>query len=333
IVPLKTNDVRANFEALKHALNSNPSIASVSGGGHYPGGGYVTWDHWAEGYGDDQGISIDAGTAQLDYFETLQIPVIEGRAFSKTFSTDFENAVMINATAAKMLGFTGSVVGKKMFTSGPSDTSRSAREIIGVFQDFNGWSLRESIKPLIFYPRERVSNLIVRVNAANIKVTLDFIEQQFRQVNPSAPYEFRFLDEILGEYYQSEQNLSAIINSFAILAILIACLGLLGLISFTVEKKTKEIGVRKVLGASVSNLVLMLSKEFVMLVCIANLTAWPVAWVAMNRWLQGFAYRIDISWWTFALAGGAALLIALSAVSTLAIKAALANPVDSLRYE
>jgi putative ABC transport system permease protein len=336
IVPLKTKQVTDSFEALKNELRSNPDIVSVTGGNSYPGSGYMTWDHWAEGYGDEEGISIDAGYVNLDYFETLQIPIFAGRAFAQAFSTDLENAVMINATAAKMLGFEDHAVGKKMYTAGPSDTSRTGREIIGVFQDYNAWSLRETIKPLILYPRYSrggTNNLIARVNAANISETLHFIERKFQEVNPAAPFEFRFMDEVLAEYYRSEENLSAIINSFTILAILVACLGLLGLISFTAEQRTKEIGIRKVLGASVSNVVLLLSKEFALLVLLANIVAWPLAWYAMQGWLQGFAYRIDINWWMFALAGGSALLIALLTVSIQAIKAALANPVEALRYE
>jgi putative ABC transport system permease protein len=243
---------------------------------------------------------------------------------------------MINTTAAKMLGFAGSAIGKKMYTSAPSDTSRAGRVIVGVFQDYNAWSLRETIKPLILYPRYftgGTNNLIARVSATNFSATLNFIEQKFREVNPNAPYEFRFLDEVLAEYYRSEENLAAIINSFTVLAIVIACLGLLGLISFTAEQKTKEIGIRKVLGATVPNLVLLLSKEFALLVIVANLIAWPLAGFAMNRWLQGFAYRVDLNFGLFALAGGSALLIALLTVSAQAIKAALANPVKALRYE
>jgi putative ABC transport system permease protein len=336
IVPLQTRQITDNHEAFKNALRSHPNILSVTGANNYPGSGHMTWDHWAEGYGDDEGISIDAGYVNFGYFETLQISIIEGRAFSPDFSTDLENAVMINATAAKMLGFTGSPVGKKMFTSGPSDTSRTGRVIVGVFQDYNAWSLRETVKPLILYPRYYTggtNNLIARVSAANLPATLNFIEQKFREVNPNAPYEFRFMDEVLAEYYRSEQNLSQIINSFTVLAIVIACLGLLGLISFTAEQKTKEIGIRKVLGATVPNLVLLLSKEFALLVIVANLIAWPLAGFAMNRWLEGFAYRIDLNWWLFALAGGSALLIALLTVSFQAIKAALANPIGALRYE
>jgi putative ABC transport system permease protein len=336
IVPLQTRQGTDNFEAFKNALRRHPNIVSVTGGNNYPGSSHMTWDHWAEGYGDDEGISIDAGYVNFDYFETLQIPIIAGRAFSQEFSTDLENAVMINATAAQMLGFAGSAIGKKMYTSSPSDTSRTGRVIVGVFQDYNAWSLRETIKPLILYPRYSTggtNNLIARVSAANLSATLNFIEQKFREVNPNAPYEFRFMDEVLAEYYRSEQNLSAIINSFTVLAIVIACLGLLGLISFTAEQKTKEIGIRKVLGASVPNLVLLLSKEFALLVIVANLIAWPLAGYAMNRWLQGFAYRIDLNWSLFALAGGSALLIALLTVSAQAIKAALANPVEALRYE
>ena len=335
IVPLNTKETADRYEAFKHALQNRPEIVGVAGGNSYPGSSYMTWDHWAEGYGDEEGISIDAGYVNFGYFETLQIPVIEGRAFSPEFSTDLENAVMINATAAKMLGFNGSAVGKRMFTSGPSDTSRTGRVIIGVFQDYNAWSLRETIKPLILYPRSSTggtNNLLARLSAANLPAALQVIAHEFREVNPNAPYEFRFVDEVLAEYYRSEQNLSAIINSFTVLAIVIACLGLLGQISFTAEQKTKEIGIRKVLGASVPHVVFLLSKEFALLVIAANLIAWPLAGYAMSRWLEGFAYRIGLNGWLFALAGGTALLIALLTVSAQAIKAALANPVQSLRY-
>lgn len=340
VVPLKGNDVRASYETLKNELHENPNIINVTGADEYPGSGFATWVHWAEGFGDEEGISIDAGFVNYNYFETLQIPIVQGRAFSRDFATDLENAVMINTTAAKMLGFWGSTpseennaIGKKLYTSRPSDTSRTGKEIIGVFQDFNTGSLREGIKPLLFYPQETIHNLIVRVNAANIKKSLQFIERTFRKANPAAPFEYRFVDEILAEYYESEENLSAIINSFTFLAILIACLGLLGLISFTVEQKTKEIGIRKVLGATISSVVVILSQEFAKLVMIANLIAWPIAYLVINQWLRGFAYHTDINPAIFISAGVLALAIALLTVSLQTIRAAFANPVEALRYE
>ncbi|RMF59626.1 MAG: ABC transporter permease, partial [Calditrichaeota bacterium] len=333
IVPLKTNKARDRFEVLENALRSNPKIVSISGANEYPGREFRTWNHWVEGFSDEAGISMDAGSVHFGFFETLQIPVIAGRAFSKKVASDLQNTVMINATAARMLGFEHSAVGRKLFRAGPSDTSRSGRQIIGVFQDFNAWSLRQGIKPMILYPRARVSNLIVRMKATDTEETLKFVEEKFREVNPAATFEFRFLDEILAANYRSEKNLSMIINIFTILAILIACMGLLGLISFTVEQKTKEIGIRKVLGASVASVMFLLSKDFVKLVLLANLLAWPVAWWAMDKWLQNFAYRVSIEWWVFALAGGLALLIALVTVSTQAVRAALENPVENLRYE
>ncbi len=333
VVPLKGNAVQANFSALKNELSQNPDIMNVVGANQYPGGGFMTWDHWAEGFGDDEGISIDAGFVNYNYFEALQIPVVEGRAFAKTFATDMENAVMINTTAAKMLGFENDAVGKQLYTSPPSDTSRSGKEIIGVFQDFHAGSLREEIKPLLLYPRETVRNIIARVNAATLGKSLKFIEEKFQEVNLGAPFEYRFVDEVLAEYYESEQNLSAIINSFTFLAILIACLGLLGLISFTAEQKTKEIGIRKVLGATVSSIVVILSQEFAKLVIIANLIAWPLAYFAMDKWLQDFAYRTEIDPAIFIASGILALVIALATISFQAIKAALSNPIKALRSE
>jgi len=189
---------------------------------------------------------------------------------------------------------------------------------------------------LILYPRSArggTNNLLARVSATNLPVTVKFIEQKFHEVNANAAFEFHFLDEVLASYYLAEQNLSAILNGFTVLAIVIACLGLLGLISFTAEQKTKELGIRKVLGASVPSLMLLMSQEFALLVVAANIIAWPLAGYAMQRWLQGFAYRVELDWWLFAAAGGSAVLIALLTVCAQALKAALANPVQALRYE
>lgn len=333
VVPLKGNLVRSNFSALKNELNKNPDIVNVTGGNHYPGSGFMTWDHWAEGFGDDEGISVDAAYVNYGYFETFQIPLVEGRTFSESYPTDMENAVIINASAAKMLGFENDAVGKIMYTAAPSKADRTGREIIGVVQDFNARSLHREIDPMIFYPREQIVSLIARVSAARMGESLAFIEKTFQEVNPGAPFQYQFVDELLGAHYESEENFSSIINSFTFLAILIACLGLLGLISFTVDQKTKEIGIRKVLGATASGIVMILSREFVKLIIIANLIAWPLAWFAMDFWLQDFAYRAAFNPGIFLGAGALALTIALATISFQAIKAAFSNPVDALRNE
>ncbi|MEJ2636783.1 MAG: hypothetical protein P8184_16015, partial [Calditrichia bacterium] len=206
--------------------------------------------------------------------------------------------------------------------------------IIGVIKDFNFSSLHSKIGPLAIYfdPRE-IQYLLIKLAPGNLSASVKSIESDWSRIAPGFPFEFNFLDDQINKMYLAEQQVGKVINSFSFLALFIACLGLFGLASFTAEQRTKEIGIRKVLGASVPGTVMLLAKEFTRYVLYANLIAWPVAWYVMNRWLQNFAYRIDIGWWVFALAGGLALLIAILTVSAQAIKAALANPVESLRYE
>ncbi len=333
VIPLKTADVINSAPALKQELKNQSRVVNVTGANHYPGTGYMTWDHWPEGAGDDAGISIDAAYISYDYFETMELPIIEGRGFSKDFSTDLEESVMINVTAARMLGFDDEAIGKMMYTAGPSREGRTGRKIIGVFQDFNAGSLRNEIKPLIVYPRESTRNLLVRIEANNIQAGLAQLESSFATTNPGMPYEYRFMDDMLNNFYNAEQNLSEIINTFTVLAIFIACLGLVGLISFTVEQRRKEIGIRKVLGASTSSIVGILSREFSRLVILANVIAWPLAYYAMQRWLEDFAYRTEIHFSIFLWSGILGLGIALATISFQTIKAALANPVQALRSE
>jgi putative ABC transport system permease protein len=195
-------------------------------------------------------------------------------------------------------------------------------------------SLRERIEPLIiFYDYDSIGALSVRIAADNIPHTLDLLEKKWTGLDPNRPFNFLFLDDSFDSLYRQEDRLKTITFYFSFLAVLIGCLGLFGMASFTAEQRTKEIGIRKVLGASVPGIVRLLAKEFVLLVIVANLIALPVAYFAMNRWLQSFAYRMDIHAWIFVLSAALSLSIALITVSYQAIRAALANPVDSLRYE
>ncbi|NIR47059.1 FtsX-like permease family protein [candidate division KSB1 bacterium] len=203
--------------------------------------------------------------------------------------------------------------------------------ILGVVNNFHYQSLHETLKPLVI--PFGAWDYAVRINPHNISETISYMQKTWETMVPGMPLNYRFLDDNIDQLYRKEQKLGQIIQYFTILAIFIACLGLFGLASFTTQTRTKEIGVRKVLGATVPSLVLLLSKEFTRLVLMAFVIATPIAWWAMNRWLENFAYRIGIEWWIFALAGALALTIALLTVSSQAIKAALTNPADSLRYE
>jgi len=212
-------------------------------------------------------------------------------------------------------------------------------EVIGVMKDFNFLTLYSPITPFALFHESSQSYeipdsyIVVRIPRTDVQNSLKLLESEWKAFAPASPFECEFLDESLETQYLSEQRLGKIFLIFSGLTIFIACIGLLGLAAFSAEQRTKEIGIRKVLGASALNASALLSKEFTKWVIVANLIAWPVAYFTMNQWLQNFAYRVGIDWWTFALAGGLALIIALLTVSTQAIKAALANPVESLRYE
>jgi putative ABC transport system permease protein len=208
------------------------------------------------------------------------------------------------------------------------------KTVIGVVKDFHFESLHKPISPLyIGYTSHAINSLSVRITSDNIPGTIALLKEKFRQFDPYRPFEYAFLDDSFDAQYRAEERLGRVFSYFSILAIFIACLGLFGLASFTAEQRTKEIGIRKVLGASVSGIVVLLSKEFTKWVLIANAIAWPIAYYSLNRWLQSFAYRTNITAMAFLLAAIFSFLIALLTVSYQALKAATANPVKSLRYE
>jgi putative ABC transport system permease protein len=206
--------------------------------------------------------------------------------------------------------------------------------VVGVLKDFNFQSLHQKVEPLLMTANtNRASFLVVKVQGAGMPATLAKLEQKWNAFDAQHPFDFNFMNDRLQNQYQAEMKLGRIFAVFAGLAIFIACLGLFGLASFTTEQRTKEIGIRKVLGASVSNILVMLSRDFVKLVLLANLIAWPIAWYGMSQWLQDFEYRTPISWWIFGIAAGSALVIALATISGHALKAAVSNPVSALRSE
>jgi putative ABC transport system permease protein len=276
------------------------------------------------------GFNMQSWTIDENYIKTLGMEIVKGRNFSKDFGSD-SSAIIINETTERVIGV-ADPIGKKLYFN-DGDGSTVAFTIIGVVKNFNFESLRENISPLAFhYGRSRWATAF-KVNTANIQNLVSNIERTWKSMLPSMPFNYRFLDDAFDEMYRSEQRVGRVALSFAVLAILIACLGLFGLATYMAEQRTKEIGVRKVLGATVGNLVAMLSMDFLKLVLIAAVVAFPVSWWFMNKWLQDFAFRVDIGWWIFVVAGFSALFIALLTVSVQAIKAALANPVKSLRTE
>jgi len=225
-------------------------------------------------------------------------------------------------------------VGKRLILPGRTPEQNVRYTIVGVLKNFNFESLHQKIRPLgILLKRGLTAYMPIRIKAKDVQGAVSFIEEEWKKFVPDKPFEYFFLDDDFNKLYQSEQKTGEIFTSFSILAIFIACLGLFGLAAFTAERKTKEIGIRKVMGASIPGIIILLSKEFTKWVLFANIIAWPVAYYFMNNWLKDFAYRININFWIFIASGTIALLIALITVSIHAIRAATANPAKSLRYE
>jgi putative ABC transport system permease protein len=276
------------------------------------------------------GIDMQNWTIDYDYLKIMGMDMKTGRNFSKEFGSD-SSAIIINETAAKLLGF-DDPIGKKLYNT-DNNNKPVSYNIIGVVKNFNFESLRQGIGALCFRLGQNRGFAIFKVSPTNIKDLLSQIETKWKVMAPEMPFGYRFMDESFEDMYRGEQRIGKIILIFSILAILIACLGLFGLSTFIAEQRTKEIGIRKVLGASVGGLVQLLSQDFIKLVGIAFLLATPLGWYFMHKWLQDFVYRIDISWWVFAIAGLSALIIALFTVSFQATRAALMNPVKSLRTE
>jgi putative ABC transport system permease protein len=273
--------------------------------------------------------------ADQNYVPTLGMQMIAGRNFSIDFPTD-SSAVIINETAAKLLGFKNPLNETLYRPSGyASSGGFSSRpfHIIGVVKDFNFNSMHDKVGPLIIELSENYGRIAMRINTQNIPALISEVEKKWNRMSPEQLFSYSFLDADFNKIYNAEQRTGKLFITFAIFAIFIACLGLFGLVTYAAEQRIKEIGVRKVLGASVGEIVAMISKDFIKLVLIAFVIAFPVAWWMMNKWLQSFAYRINISWWVFALAGVLTIAIALITVSFQAIKAAIANPVKSLRTE
>ena len=266
-----------------------------------------------------------------DYVNTLGMKILTGRNFSNKMASD-SNALVINETAAKLLGFTDPI-NKVIYTSPGGNAGKfQPMTIIGVVKDFNFSSLRQNIEPVVMELRDDTGDLSIKLQASSISALLPQIEHDWRELS-QAPFQYSFMDQDFDAIYRSEQRTGTIAMVLTSLAVIIACLGLFGLAAYAAEQRAKEIGIRKVLGATVTNIAGMLSKDFIKLVLIAIIISSPVAWYLMHKWLQDFAYRVNFEWWILAIAGGAAILIAFATISFQSIKAALANPVDSLRSE
>ena len=335
VVTIRLDGINSRkYDLLKEELSASPLVAGVTGAFDQLGSHLV-----------DMGIGYWPGNSPMriltptglfvdpDYLSVYKIPLVAGRNFSREKSVNGREFI-VNETLGRELikdqpgAPLSSLIGKHF----GDDTTAS---IVGIAKDFNFNSLHYKIEPLFLLDQTKggFSTVSVKINGRQASQAIAFIQSTWKKVLPEYPFEYQFLDDHFKELYRTDAQISQIVALMAGLAILISCLGLFGLASFSAEKRTKEIGIRKILGASVKNVVFLLSKHFIGLVLIANLIAWPLAWLALHRWIQGYAYRVAISWWVFVLAGMTAFLIALGTVSVMAIKAAANNPVKSLRTE
>jgi len=327
-LPLRGETYSA-YATLKEQLLRNRRVVNVTATHQEPtsigsNGGGAEWD----GKDPSQRYLISYAAVDFDYPETLKIGMAAGRTFSRKFATDSGRAWMVNEAVTRLMGIDPAAAVGKRFKWGVDGT------IVGVMKNFHYQSVRNAIEPMaVIVAPEEFRFAIVRLKAGEIPASLADVKETWQRVFSQYPCEYRFFDEDFGQMYQDDERMGSLLKVFAGVAILIACLGLFGLASYTAEQRTKEIGVRKFLGASSPGIVLLLSKEFAKWVVVANVLAWPCAYFLMKNWLQGFAYRSPLAWWLFALAGSGALIVAMLTVSFQAARAARRNPVESLRYE
>jgi putative ABC transport system permease protein len=330
IMVMNTYGVPARY-AFKDAIAGIPAVKSIATSLSVPGGRHSgAYSEIENIKGDLQVANLDLYFVDFDYINQFELKIVAGRPFSREFTTDSSQAMILNEAAVKMFGYASpeQAIGKRFKQWGREG------QIIGVMKDFHYHSLQLPIKPLSMRIERGNDHLIsVKVSAVNMSATIAAIEKEWKKFIPGRPFGYYFLDEYFDRQYRSEERFGRLFLNFAILAIFISCLGLLGLASYSTIQRTKEIGIRKVMGASVTNIVALLSRDFLRLVAIAALIAFPVAWFAMSRWLDDFAYRTGVSWWVFIASGILAALIALFTISFQAVKAAVANPIKSLRTE
>jgi putative ABC transport system permease protein len=322
------NELRESYKSFKNEIKQYPNVINVSAARRYPTGiGHINPVYW-EGKGPDDYVTMTDASVDYDYFETLGMKIIQGRSFSEEYATDRENYIL-NEEALRITGLESPI--GKMFSCWEDEG-----KIIGIVKNFHATSLHTEIGPVIFTLSQRHgshSYIFVKIRPNDISGTLAYLEKKTTEFAPNNLFEYRFLDDVFNSQYSGDQRRGEIYKYFTFLAIFISCLGLFGMASFTAEQRTKEIGIRKVLGASITNILVMISKNFLMLLLVSNLVAWPIAYFLMERLLNNYAYRTSIGAWIFIVSGVAAIFVALLTVCIKIVRAAYANPVDSLRYE
>jgi putative ABC transport system permease protein len=336
VLPMRTEEAHNHYDVLKKEVENNSNVKAVSGCNYIPG--TMIWNDmmfYPDGGNMDKAVDIRRNSVDAGYLELLNMKLIAGRSFTDNRKMESKTKLILNRTSASKLGFTPEkIVGQNLHFDW--EGKKYDYEVVGVMEDYHQNSLHEEIKPTLFEiadSTKRYDYMIASVSATNFEQTIQSIEKTWKSLIHDTPFEYSFLDQNIQKQYDEDRRVSKIITSFGLIAMVICALGLYGLSSYMAERRFKEIGIRKVMGASVQQIVAMMSAEFVKLVLIAFLIAVPLAWYGMNKWLEGFAYKVPVGWMVFALSGLVALVIALITVSFESIKSAVGNPVDSLRSE
>ncbi len=322
------NNLRQDYNTIKDILLKDPNIEAVTTSRVLPvyACPSMTLRNW-EGKEDDRTMTLHFIGVGFDFLKTMKIEMVEGRAFSEEYASDTINSIIVNEEAVRQIGFEDPI-GKSVTIFGET------AYIVGVMKDFNFNNVKNKIAPLMLHIAPDQARLsFIRLNPLYSQETLKYIENTWKSFEPDFEFNYQFMDERLDNLYRAEQRSNTLINYFTIFAIFISCLGIFGLASFMAEQKTKEIGIRKVMGASVSTIVRIFSVEFMKLVIIGNIIACPIAYYAMNKWLQGFAYHTEILWWMFALGAVLSVVVVVITIAYQSYKAATKNPAESLRYE
>jgi putative ABC transport system permease protein len=336
VLPLRTDEAHKQYDALKKEIAMNSGVTDVSGSSYIPGTPiFRDANFYPDGGSMDNTVDISRNVVDAGYLELFKMKLIAGRPFTDNRETDSDHKFILNRTAVARFGFTPEkMIGQSLHFDWLG--KRYDFEVIGVMEDFHQNSLHEEIKPTSFEMEDnlkRYDYVIASLSSGNFEQTVKAIEQTWKSLVLDTPFEYSFLDQTIQKQYDEDRRVARIISSFGIIAMIICALGLYGLSSYMAERRFKEIGIRKVMGASVPQIVVMMSTEFVRLVLIAFVIAVPVAYYGMIKWLEGFAYQVSIGWMIFVFAGLIALTIALITISFESIKSAMGNPIDSLRSE
>jgi putative ABC transport system permease protein len=333
ILPLRSQSARDQHQTMRNELLTVPAIKDVAGV-HWAPGGHI-WNDFSlypEGSTKEKAVMVKNSWIESNYLDLMDIKLVAGRGFTNNRESETQNKIIINRTAAEKLGFKPEeIVGRPLY-----DRNATSFEVIGVMEDYHQVSLREEIYPILFRIPETASIhrfMIIDVTSENIPETISDIESTWKKLNPETPFEYSFLDDTIRKQYDEDKRVSRVITGFTVIAMIISCLGLYGLSTYMAERRFKEIGVRKVMGASVTQLVSMMSTEFMQLVVIAFVIAVPLAWYGITAWLQSFAYKTPVGITIFVAAGISALTIALLTVSFESMKAASGDPAKALRNE